>query len=836
VRTLGETLNNLIERRGERTMKANRTLVWKVLSTLVILAVLIPANLFGPFVPVARADSLSVSIASNNDDAFDYASGSNYPDGSNIRLGNRTGSGYGNCTGGFRFQNVTIPRGSIINSAYLRVRATDNTSVALNLKVSADRVDNSVDFSSSSNRPSNRTRTTAQVDWDISSGWNSGTTYDSPNIGTVVQEIVNRTGWSSGNSLSIIVANDSGPAGNNRNVDTREGGYNSQLIIDYTLPLVLSYSAEAGYGGSDGVSPDLGTTSTTFVYKVVYIQSSNVPPSYVRVFVDGNSHTMSLDTSAAATLHDGNYANGEQYIYSTTLVHSSHNYYFIAYDGTNTARLPAVSGTRSGPVVNASPNTPLNSSPAAGATVNTRNPTFTWSSFSDPDGDSQSQFHIQIRQSAGAYPYREYTPTNSNANTYTSSWNLPDGGYCWHVQVSDNQGVSNSWSAYSAETCFTLDANQPPPPPALVDPPDGDVVPTNTPTLVWNSVTDPDGDTVSYGVSIDGGAFVGVGSVTQYTPGTPLSEGLHTWRVRACDPRPACGTTATWSFTVNSNVTNPNQDSYIDQDAPTSNYGTNQYMYVRSDRTTSSGQNRRMFLRFDMPALPTCPAGTAGVVHATLRVYADTAPSGLRTYDAYRANEAWIESGTGGITFNNQPDTVGSATDSLNISSVGWGSWDVTTDVQAFYDGTYTNYGWMIRDRAESETRTAVETRFRAREYSTTTFRPQLLIAYNCAPLAPTLISPLDGSATGDTTPTLKWNAAGDPNGDTLHYEFRLDGGTWNPDPGTATSYTTTLLPQGPHTWAVRAYDGYAYSDSSETIFTKGCRMRTITPTPPTVC
>jgi hypothetical protein len=109
---------------------------------------------------------------------------------------------------------------------------------------------------------------------------------------------------------------------------------------------------------------------------------------------------------------------------------------------------------------NQQPNAPTNSTPANGATINTPDPTFTWSAFSDPDnpaaGDTQSQFQIQLRQNPGGYPFRE-SIVNSNANTYTpSGWNLPDGGYCWHVRVSDDSGASNATSPYSTETCFTV--------------------------------------------------------------------------------------------------------------------------------------------------------------------------------------------------------------------------------------------------------------------------------------------------------------------------------------------------------------------------------------------
>ncbi len=473
---------------------------------------------------------------------------------------------------------------------------------------------------------------------------------------------------------------------------------------------------------------------------------------------------------------------------------------------------------------NRQPNTPTNTYPN-GQTLTTRNPTFTWSAFSDPDtGDAQDQFYIQIRQNPGSYFYRS-TTVNSSANSYASSWNLPDGAYCWQVRVRDNSGASNAYSALSTETCFTVSANVPPNPPSLVDPPNGEVVITGQPTLSWNATTDPDpGDSVAgYGVSIDGGAFVNVGLNTSYVPGTPLSNGSHTWQVRACDTHAACSTSPTWSFTVNTNIVGPNQDSYVDQANPTINYGTNQYMYVRSSRNIwGDALNRRMFLRFNVPPITTCYPGTSpSIVQATLRVYADSGPSMLRTYDVYRVTGSWTE---GGINWNNQPAAEASGSVNVSVGYTGWVNWDVTEDVASFidYGGANTNYGWMIRDRSESESWSEYyETRFRAREYSGTSTDPQLLIAYNCPPAAPVLVSPANGGYTTDNTPLLDWNPATDPDGDTLRYAVQVDGGAWvSPSPDTLTEITWGTLGEGQHNWRVRVSDGRAEAYSASWTFT----------------
>jgi hypothetical protein len=72
---------------------------------------------------------------------------------------------------------------------------------------------------------------------------------------------------------------------------------------------------------NDGKDPDTGDTTTDFTFKVIYTDAENDPPAadYPKIYIGDNdgyaSYTMSLDTSADASLKDGNYTNGEQYVY-----------------------------------------------------------------------------------------------------------------------------------------------------------------------------------------------------------------------------------------------------------------------------------------------------------------------------------------------------------------------------------------------------------------------------------------------------------------------------------------------------------------------------------------
>ncbi len=96
----------------------------------------------------------------------------------------------------------------------------------------------------------------------------------------------------------------------------------TQVYIEVTYtantPPALGYPA-APY--DDGKDPDTGDTTTDFTFKLIYTDLDNDAPAagYPKIYIGDNdgyaSYNMSLDTSAAASLNDGNYTNGEQYVY-----------------------------------------------------------------------------------------------------------------------------------------------------------------------------------------------------------------------------------------------------------------------------------------------------------------------------------------------------------------------------------------------------------------------------------------------------------------------------------------------------------------------------------------
>jgi protocatechuate 3,4-dioxygenase beta subunit len=136
---------------------------------------------------------------------------------------------------GLRFTSINIPQGATITNAYLVFRAitpdapnTNNDPTSLFIR--GQNSDNTLTFNSTDFNISNRPLTTAQVGWTPSS-WSSGADYNSPNISSVVQEIVNRPGWTTGNSMVIII-NGTG----SRSALSYESGTSTapKLVITYT--------------------------------------------------------------------------------------------------------------------------------------------------------------------------------------------------------------------------------------------------------------------------------------------------------------------------------------------------------------------------------------------------------------------------------------------------------------------------------------------------------------------------------------------------------------------------------------------------------------------------
>ena len=113
-----------------------------------------------------------------------------------------TASASGGLYIGLRFINVTVAQGATISSATLTLTQSDASGVAVGSLWYGWDTDNAAQFSDATDTPNTATRTTASS--QIQSHGGAAYLEVTHDVTSIVQEIINRGGWSSGNALTLM--------------------------------------------------------------------------------------------------------------------------------------------------------------------------------------------------------------------------------------------------------------------------------------------------------------------------------------------------------------------------------------------------------------------------------------------------------------------------------------------------------------------------------------------------------------------------------------------------------------------------------------------------------
>ncbi len=154
--------------------------------------------------PSQSASVFEARIATGADDAEEKESGSGSVSTGSSDLELVADGSRGNQTVALRFTNVHLPQGAAIVNAYIRFVADESDSDATSLIIQAEAADSSDALLNQVHNLSSRAATSAFVAWAPDS-WSRGDQDDTPNIASVVQEVISREAWSSGNALTILV-------------------------------------------------------------------------------------------------------------------------------------------------------------------------------------------------------------------------------------------------------------------------------------------------------------------------------------------------------------------------------------------------------------------------------------------------------------------------------------------------------------------------------------------------------------------------------------------------------------------------------------------------------
>lgn len=137
---------------------------------------------------------------------------------------------------GVRFQNIILPKNQIIESATLTLTPRVNFTInAESVSIYANDADSAANFTTDADIIG-RVVTTATVAWNVPTSNTQDVPFTSPDIKSVIQEIVDRAGWASGNAIMLILKPTTGTAGDNADCYFYEDSSTKCALLTITTP------------------------------------------------------------------------------------------------------------------------------------------------------------------------------------------------------------------------------------------------------------------------------------------------------------------------------------------------------------------------------------------------------------------------------------------------------------------------------------------------------------------------------------------------------------------------------------------------------------------------
>jgi len=168
----------------------------------------------------------------NDNDAEESAGGTVTLNGTELNLGEDAG---GSATVvGLRFEGLNTPQGATILGAQIQLGSGDTATGGDALfEIRAQAMDDAPAFTASANDLSSRAVTSVAVPWPVAdwSARTNGPAQCAPNVGGLVQAVVDRSGWSSGNAIAFLVT---GSGRRSADAADKSGGLKASLAVQWT--------------------------------------------------------------------------------------------------------------------------------------------------------------------------------------------------------------------------------------------------------------------------------------------------------------------------------------------------------------------------------------------------------------------------------------------------------------------------------------------------------------------------------------------------------------------------------------------------------------------------
>lgn len=209
---------------------------------------------------------------------------------------------------------------------------------------------------------------------------------------------------------------------------------------------------------------------------------------------------------------------------TSTLNSADHSWYITAIDNAGNTQLS--NETRTIRIDNSPPSAFSLTSPTNNAWTGDTTPTFSWQASSDV-GCGLLKYELWI----DGVVKIDSIPSNSTSVTLAPQMALANGNHTWYIKAYDNAynvRQSNSMWTIKVDTISASTFS-------LQSPPDSSFANIPTPDFTWNSTTDAGSGLSHYQLWIDDALNLDNITSTTSSPGSPITEGPHSWFVRAID-------------------------------------------------------------------------------------------------------------------------------------------------------------------------------------------------------------------------------------------------------------------------------------------------------------
>ncbi|WP_179335967.1 T9SS type A sorting domain-containing protein [Winogradskyella costae] len=231
---------------------------------------------------------------SNNDAEEEVATGAMDLGSSDLELVDESGST--NQLVGVRFTDIQLPSDAVITNAYIQFTVDDDNSDPTSVEIRAEANAYSLEFSNTDFDISFRTLGNNVVSWNDIPAWDTenigdaGVNQQTPNIASLVEEILAQDNWTMFNAMTFVI-NGSGE----REAEAFDGSAGPQLVIEYALSS-LSVKDES-LGDAISIYPNpvadvLNIESTVVIDKITIY---DVNGRRINTLINNNNSTINVD-------------------------------------------------------------------------------------------------------------------------------------------------------------------------------------------------------------------------------------------------------------------------------------------------------------------------------------------------------------------------------------------------------------------------------------------------------------------------------------------------------------------------------------------------------------